>query len=418
MNIFIKKKKYYKKKIKITGSKSITNRILLSSFLCFDQKTIVRNPLISTDTLVMIENIKKLSCDVKIKSNYISVCSKKGNLLRYNFSFKNAGTALRPLFAVLCKLKGNIDICIDGDREMRKRPLKGLILMIKKISNSIFFDFKLKKYFLPVKIFGFIIKTKLRSLKIKENVSSQYLTAILFLLPLIIKNKFKIFLKKIVSLNYIFLTINILKLFNINIKLNGKIITIIPGKFRTPKEIFCENDLVSLSYYLLIPLIKNKKISFIFNTKTIQSERFFINFLKKLGFIIYKFKKHVFLFKKKNISYLKVNCKNIIDSSMIIPVLIFFKFKKIKIYNIYNWRFKECNRIKAISKEIKKIGSSVIYKKNWMIVKKNIFRNNVIVNTYKDHRIAMCFSLVLFLYKNTYIIEPNVVKKTFPNYFI
>ncbi|MGX7589486.1 hypothetical protein [Candidatus Vidania fulgoroideorum] len=406
MNLYFKKKK---EEVYIPGSKSISNRVLIFSFLCF-KKIIIKNLLKSEDINVMLYNLKKFkNFNYYFFNKNINIFNKKSKTLKSNhFYFNNAGTVARPLFSIFFFI--NKLFLLDGNENMRKRPLKGLI----KILNNSFSSkkkiiFLKNKYFFPVIFRKIKVNFKKSFLFVNENKSSQFLTSFIIGILLVIKKPFLIKIKNIVSINYVKLTIKIIKFFNIKIKYIKKNILIFPSNFFYDGVYKVEKDIISASYFFIKKFF-NKKIHFkIFN----QNEKNIIIFFKKIGYFFYNIKKFFKILKfKKKIYYLNVNCYSIIDSSMIIPILIFKNVKKIKIFNIYNWNFKECNRIIALSKEFKKIGSVVSYGKNWLIIKKNNFRKNIIINTYNDHRIAMVFYNIF-----NYINKPNCVKKTFPNFF-
>ncbi|XAO72518.1 MAG: hypothetical protein AAYR31_00445 [Candidatus Vidania fulgoroideorum] len=430
MNLFIKKKtKRIKRYILIASSKSLTNRLLFVSCLCFKNSTFLINPLYSEDTKIMLKNIKKINVKFKKIKNKIEIKNKKIKLRKSNFYFENAGTVARPFIFLISIIKKKKPTILDGNKSMRLRPIKGLIKLIKKIYKKIKIKYIKKKNHFPLKIYNFIKNINKKKIKINENKSSQFLSSFIFLIPLITKRKFNIEIKNIVSINYIFMTINIMKLFNIKIKENKKNIEIIKSKYKNnEKNIYIEGDIVSASYFFINTLIKRKRI-FIFNltNNSIQAERKINNLLKIMNIGMYFYKKGIcfYLKKDKNIKYLKVNCENIIDLSLVIPLLSIKKIKNIKIYNIYNWKFKECKRNEIIKKEIMKKGIYVTKGKNWIIFKRkiNCKNNGTLINTFRDHRIAMTFSTIMnekkykFKKNSLLIRNPNNVKKTFPKYF-
>ncbi|MGX7582543.1 hypothetical protein [Candidatus Vidania fulgoroideorum] len=403
MNLYFKEKK---KNIEIPGSKSYTNRVILFSFLCF-KKIIIKNPLISEDTIVMLNNLKNFkNFNFFFKKNKMFISNNYPIiLLNKKFYFKNAGTVARPLLSLLFFL--NFNCFLNGNKNMRKRPIKGLVNILNNFNKKKIIYLK-KKYFFPLLLKKKKIKFKKKKITINENLSSQFLTSLIIGLSYKIIKPFYIKIKNIISLNYILFTIKLIKKFNINIKFFRKKIIIYPSFFFLKKKISVPKDIISQSYFFYNKII-NKKILFNFNIN--QNEIEILNFFKKIGFYFYKTSFYKFIKFKKKIYYLNVNCCKIIDSSMIISTLIFDKIKKIKLFNIYNWNFKECNRIIAIAKEIKKLGGKVLYGKNWIILKKFKIRKKIIINTYNDHRIAMIFKNYNL---KKYFLKPNCVKKTFP----
>ncbi|MGX7582823.1 hypothetical protein ACWNYQ_00560 [Candidatus Vidania fulgoroideorum] len=402
------------KKKKIFGSKSITNRILFFSF--FFKKIFLKNLLISNDTKQML----KVLIFYGYKKNFLK------NKLRIKFfkklkgkyiNIENAGTVLRPIISLFI-YKCYKDVIIDGNKNMKKRPLKGLIKSLYffiKVFKRI--NFLKKNFYLPIRIKKGYSEFKRHYLFIKEKKSSQYITSIL-LTSCFYKKKFFLIIKKSISFNYIILTLELLKEINLKFLIIKKnIIKFNNYKNFKKNEFLIYNDIISSSYYFLDCYFLKKKITIRnFLYKKIINESCLINVLKKIGIYIYKnnFIKSVCY--EKIYKFIKINCIKIIDFSICLPILCSCKLNKIFIYNIYNWKFKECNRIKAISKEIKKKGNNVYYGKNWIytIFKKN--RKKIIFDSYNDHRISMSLNSYS-IKKNCYIQKPNSVKKTFPIFY-
>ncbi|WP_458659059.1 hypothetical protein [Candidatus Vidania fulgoroideorum] len=410
MNLYFKKICTFKN-INLPKSKSITNRIIFLSFLC-NKELSIKNPLISDDTNIMINNLNNINNLNIIKINnkiIIKRCNKK---ISNFFFFKNAGTVARTLFCYLI-LKGG-KFLLDGNENMRKRPFKGILNIFNKIFNINYkIKYLIKKFHLPLIIKKGNIKPLKNYLFMEENFSSQYLSGFLMCINNFLKKLF-IHIKNIVSIKYLMLTINILKKFNVKIIYYKKNIIYFDSKYFFNKKLRIPYDIISCSYYFLFSY---KKIKLFKNKKFEQNESNIINVFQKLGFFFYINNGNLKVFRLyKNIYSVKINCYHIIDSSMIILMLINYGITKIKLFNIYNWKYKECNRIKAMTKELKKIGCKVNNGKNWINIKKVKSRENVIINTYDDHRIAMCFYCYLFKIKS-FLLKPNCVKKTFPNFF-
>ncbi|AXN02515.1 3-phosphoshikimate 1-carboxyvinyltransferase [Candidatus Vidania fulgoroideae] len=417
MNILFFKKKI-KEKISVLGSKSISNRVLMISSLCNKQITKIENLSNSEDTKIMINFLLKTKVKIYKKENFFYVLGKITKIKNKNIFLKNAGTVIRPIF-FLSNFFTVKNINILGNLSMQKRTIKELNNVSNSLGGKTFF-FK-KKGYIPSKNY----RSKIKHKKIKVNCfkSSQYASSLLIVLP-IFKNKNFFFLTNISSYFYILLTLKIIKLFNIKIKkklVNKNIFIFTKGKYKSCKNITIENDFSSLSYFFFkLFFLKKRVFKFISITKQIhQGDVKILNCLKKIGIFIFKENRNFYLFfKKKKIKNLKVNCKDIPDSSMSIPLLIFKKIKRIKIFNIRSWNFKESNRIFSISNELKKMGCKIKRGKNWLIIKKFFINNNkkFFLKTYNDHRILMCFFLVKKYFKKFFVCNSTCVKKTFENF--
>ncbi|MGX7576500.1 hypothetical protein ACWNYI_00575 [Candidatus Vidania fulgoroideorum] len=411
MNI-LKQNKFYNIKL-IEGSKSINNRYLFFSLYFSSLK--IKDILISNDTKRMIEALEFLGFKKYIKKNQIELKYNKKNKEKY-LNIENAGTVARPLL-VYFLFNSYKDITLDGNKNMRKRPIKNILKLInflgkikKRITNN-------SKKFLPLSINKGFLKFKRSFIFINESKSSQYITAIILNSCLIEKNFF-FFIKKIVSFCYLNLTLKLLKKIKLKYIFFKKNI-IYYNNYKNFKKIKfkVEKDTISASYFILNSYYSFKKLTLLnFIYKKIQNESCLINIIKNIGFFLYYKKYFRCVYYKKKIYFLKIDCKKIIDFSMTLTILSSKNIKKIFLYNISNWKYKECNRIKAISKEIKKTGKKVYYNKNWIYIVYKKDREKLIIESYNDHRISMLFNNYITKY-NCYIKKPNSVKKTFPKYY-
>lgn len=415
MNIlFLKKEKNEKKNIKnIFGSKSISNRILLISSFCKNQITKIKNLSNAEDVKIMINFLKKTKINIYKKKKDFYILGNLKKIKTKKVYLKNAGTVVRPIF-FLSNFFTKKSLIIEVNKSMQKRTINDLYKVSKKINGSI--NFIKNKGYLPS--INFKSKINYKKIKINCNNSSQYASSLLMIMN-IFKKKNLFYLKKITSYFYIILTLKIIKMFGISIKIkkNRKTFIFTNGKYKSCKKIIIENDFSSLSYFFFKSLFVEYIIKFKSLTKKIcQGDIKIINCLKKIGmkFFINDFI-FFFYYKSKKIRNIKINCIDIPDSSISLILLIFCKVKRIKITNIKSWNFKESNRFISTSMELKKIGSKIKTGKNWMIIKNFALRKKLLLKTYNDHRILMCFSILNKILK-MYICNPNCVKKTFENY--
>ncbi|MGX7577186.1 3-phosphoshikimate 1-carboxyvinyltransferase [Candidatus Vidania fulgoroideorum] len=413
MNIInIKNIKNNNKYFLFPSSKSILNRILFLISIYKNNILIIKNLNLSEDTKIMLKIISYLG--IKIKKKKSNYCLLNNGFFFYKkyFYFGNAGTVSRPFITLLSFIIKK-PVILNGNKNMQSRTIKELIKNLIKIGGKI--KYLNHKGFLPILIKP--SKLKENSFTINGQISSQFTSSFLLVLFKIIKTKFEFLVFTEISKSYITLTLKVLILFNISvIKKNNKYI-IYPQKLFLTKEINIEKDFSAILYFFSIPFFINQNI-LIKNIylNSIQYELKFLNILKKIGLLFFKYKNNIYIkYIIKRIYSLVVNCLNIPDSCMILLILSKI-IKKIKIFNIRSWNFKETNRIKSMSNELKKYGFNVFYKKNWIFIKKKKNKEFVKIKTYLDHRIAMCFSL----YFNKYIsiINPNCVKKTFPSFFL
>ncbi|CAL4321269.1 3-phosphoshikimate 1-carboxyvinyltransferase [Buchnera aphidicola (Periphyllus testudinaceus)] len=400
----------------LPGSKSITNRALLFSAMS-QGNTYLKNILYSDDVKYMLNALKSLGIKYILSKNN-TVCyiygagkkfPKKKNLTLF---LGNAGTAVRSLLSVL-SIKDN-NIIIEGDDRMQQRPIKHLVKAL--IQGQAKISYLKKKYFIPIKTNG---NFEGGEINLNGSISSQFLTALLIASPLAKKDT-KIFIKgKLVSKPYIDITIKMMKCFGIKIKNNNYKSFFISSNqnFISPKKYYIEGDASSASYFLSAAAIKGGtvKINGI-GKNSIQGDIKFSSILEKMGAKIYLGKKYITCTRKK-LKKIDMDMNDIPDAAMTIAVTALFAKGVTKIRNIYNWRVKETDRLFAMATELRKVGAKVKEGIDYLTITPPKKFNKVEIETYNDHRMAMCFSLISLSNTSVTILNPNCINKTFPNYF-
>ncbi|WP_339044818.1 3-phosphoshikimate 1-carboxyvinyltransferase [Candidatus Zinderia endosymbiont of Aphrophora alni] len=423
INLYLNKN--FKKKIKLPGSKSISNRILLLSSLS-KGITIIKEILISEDTLVMFNILKNLGINLYfdyINNNFIIYgCKKNFPIKKNNLFVGNAGTVIRPLISILSILGG--EYILFGTKRMHNRPIKDLIVVLKKIGMNIKY---LKNIGYPPLYISYG-KFKISKLNIKCDISSQFLTSLLIGLGLLSKKYKFIFIKilgKLTSKPYIYITINLMKIFGINVIINNNILKIfLNSGYNSPGIFLVEGDVSSASYFLAAGVISGSLIKVKgIGRNSIQGDMKIINILRMMGGIINVKKNYIESFSKDLLYAINIDCNDFPDSAMVIAIISLYTNNINILRNISNWKFKESNRLFAMKKELSKLGAKVSIGEDFIKIIPPKFIKSAIIDTYDDHRIAMCFSLVslnTFLKYGVFIRinNPKCVCKTFPNFFL
>jgi len=404
-------------KIYLPGSKSITNRVLLMSALS-DGETLVQNYLDSDDTHQMLNALKKLKVEYKVIENkhiLIKGCNHNFPNKKANLSLGNAGTAFRPLTAVLAMMGGEYHL--KGVKRMHERPIKDLVDALTQIGAKI--DYKNNPGYPPLKISPGKIQCN-KNIKIKGNVSSQYLTALLIAGPLCNQNTNIQIIGELISKPYIDITLRLLTQFGIKYKNNEwkNFILKAPSRFKCPKKIQVEGDASSASYFFAAGAIAGSVEVANINKSSIQGDLEFLKVIKKMGANIEYFSNSIKVSKHQGLVGMTIDCKNIPDAAMTLAILALFAKGTTTLKSIASWRVKETNRILAIKTELKKLGAFVTTSKSSITIKPpKVINNNITIDTYDDHRMAMCFSLVCLANKNIIINDPKCTNKTYPNFF-
>jgi len=403
--------------VNLPGSKSITNRILLLSAIA-DGETIIKHPLQSDDTHHMIEALKILQVDLtQNKNGDIHIKGSQGQFKNKSAEIflGNAGTAFRPLTAALSFSQGNY--MLSGVPRMHERPIKDLVDALLQLNANI--TYLNQEGYPPLKISPseIIINS---SVKIKGDISSQFLTALLMAIPLTKKEVSIEIVGDLISKPYIDITLNLMSRFGVHVKKIDWQHFLIPGSsaYVSPGEIFVEGDASSASYFLAAGALAGDIEVKGIGKNSIQGDVKFTEALALMGAKIQTLEASIKVSKVKILQAINLDCNHIPDAAMTLAVLALFANGTTKLHNIGSWRVKETDRIKAMATELKKLGAAVVEGEDFIEITPPLhIKENVEIDTYDDHRIAMCFSLVSLKNIAITINDPACVNKTFPTYF-
>ena len=410
--------------ITLPGSKSISNRTLLLAALASGY-TQIRNLLVSDDTDRMLEALKKLGLtinslgNVNLSSNVFELTGNKGEFTVKNADLflGNAGTAFRPLTAALAFSNGNYNL--HGIPRMHERPIGDLVNALRQAGAKI--ECLENEGFPPLKISPATLDLT-KPIQIRGDVSSQFLTALLMALPLTKQQANIEVVGALISKPYIEITLNLMAHFGVNVvRDNWKTFTIPPNsEYRSPTIINVEGDASSASYFLAAGAIGGFVNVIGIGKDSIQGDVKFANALELMGAKI-SYSSESIQADKPYIHKLKaidLDCNHIPDAAMTLAILALFADGTTTLRNIASWRVKETDRIAAMATELRKVGAIVEEGADYIkITPPAQLTPNAVIDTYDDHRMAMCFSLVSLGGVPITINDPKCVAKTFPNYF-
>ena len=405
--------------IKLPGSKSITNRVLLMAALGTGVTKLI-DPLRSEDTDQMINALIKLGVSVEEVNNDKKIIEIKG--AEHNFPNKNtnlflgnSGTTFRPLAAVLAMMRG--DYYLSGIERMHERPIKDLVDALEQMGSSI--RYEQNHGYPPITINNSSIEIS-EPIQIKGDISSQYLTALLIAGP-ISNNEFNIeVIGDLISKPYIDITLKLLTKFNIFYSNdNWRLFSLKKDSvYRNPTEIFVEGDASSASYFFAAASLSGSIEIKGVTKDSIQGDLKFLDIISKMGAKIEYKSDSIQVTKASGLKGLEIDCVEIPDAAMTLAIMAVFADKPTKLKNIGSWRVKETDRILAMDNELTKMGVEVSTTHDSMtIFPQKQLNDNISIKTYNDHRIAMCFSLFCLKNLNITIQDPNCVNKTYPDYF-
>lgn len=403
--------------ITLPGSKSISNRTLLLAALS-NGTTEIRDLLASDDTSRMLEALQILGVKLdNFAENAWRVTGCGGNFPNKNADLflGNAGTAFRPLTAALAFSSGNY--VLSGVPRMHERPIGDLVDALKQAGADI--QHLGNDGFPPLKIAKPQIDLS-KPIKIRGDVSSQFLTALLMALPLTNQQASIEVVGELISKPYIEITLNLMAKFGVQVERNGWQSFTIPANshYISPKEIFVEGDASSASYFLAAGAIAGNVSVAGLGKDSIQGDVRFADALALMGGNISYGDNHITATKAANIKTIDIDCNHIPDAAMTLAIVALFAKGTSILRNIASWRVKETDRIAAMATELRKVGAIVEEGADYIkITPPAQLTPNAVIDTYDDHRMAMCFSLVSLGGVPITINDPNCVAKTFPNYF-
>ncbi|QJC37397.1 3-phosphoshikimate 1-carboxyvinyltransferase [Enterobacteriaceae endosymbiont of Donacia thalassina] len=404
--------------ISLPGSKSISNRVLLLSALAKGTTKLINLP--SSDDINHMLNALKILGIKFILSNNQKECLIIGNngiftpKKKLKLFLGNAGTVIRPLTAVL-SLNDKCDIILTGEPRMKERPIKHLVDSLKE--GGAIIKYLEKKNFPPINIKGGFQGNNI--IKIEGSISSQFLTSLLIISPLLKQNTLINITNNLVSKPYIDITIKLMKVFGIHVENNNYKQFKISGQqnYISPGEYTIEGDASSASYFLSAAAIKGGTVKLKnINKNSIQGDIKYVNILQKMGAII-NYNKNYISCTKNTLKSINIDCNDIPDIAMTLAVTSLFAKGITTIKNIYNWKVKETDRLQAMSEELRKTGAKIITGNDYIIISPPKYIKKVVIETYNDHRMAMCFSLLSLSNNSVGIINPNCTSKTYPNFF-
>ena len=412
--------------VRLPGSKSISNRVLLLAALCEGQTT-VRDLLDSDDTRVMLQALRQLGCGVVVDGTTAVIDGLGGRARQPHAELflGNAGTAMRPLTAALAVLGG--DYRLSGIARMHERPIGDLVDALRALGCSV--QYLGQDGFPPLHIGQPNLKLD-QPIPVRGDVSSQFLTALLMALPLAARAQDIVIdvVGELISKPYIEITLQLLARFGVKVHRDGWARFVIPAgsRYRSPGEIHVEADASSASYFIAAGALSASasgpnglKIEGV-GEASIQGDIRFVEAARLMGAQIDSGPN--WLRAERGAWPLKaidLDCNHIPDAAMTLGVMALYADGPSTLRNIASWRVKETDRIAAMAAELRKLGAEVEEGADFIRITPPTVWQAASLHTYDDHRMAMCGSLAAFNAAGlpVRIEDPKCVAKTFPDYF-
>lgn len=404
--------------VALPGSKSISNRTLLLAALASGE-TAIKGLLESDDTARMLDALRTLgigwarqgdSDDYRVQGTGGTIPVKDAALF-----LGNAGTAFRPLTAALALSGG--DYRLSGVPRMHERPIGDLVEALRRLGARI--DYVGADGFPPLHIHPGSEGT--HTTRVAGNVSSQFLTALLMAAPLHRGARIEV-LGELISKPYVEITLNLMAKFGVQVEREGWTAFNIPpsASYRSPAVVHVEGDASSASYFLAAGAIGGGPVRVTgVGRDSIQGDVRFAEVVERMGGSIRYGENWIESSSDgKKLRALDADLNHIPDAAMTVAVMALFADGPCTLRNIASWRVKETDRIAAMATELRKVGATVEEGADFLRVVPPVQLRSATIDTYDDHRMAMCFSLAALGGVAVRIMDPNCVAKTFPSYFV
>ncbi|WP_318453282.1 3-phosphoshikimate 1-carboxyvinyltransferase [Photobacterium leiognathi] len=403
--------------VNLPGSKSVSNRALLLAALA-KGTTRLTNLLDSDDIRHMLNGLKLLGVNYQLSDDK-TVCEVQG--LGHAFSpeqalelyLGNAGTAMRPLAAALCL--GGGEFVLTGEPRMKERPIGHLVDTLRSAGADI--EYLENENYPPLKIKGTGLKGG--EVEIDGSISSQFLTAFLMAAPLAKADTLIRIKGDLVSKPYIDITLHIMAQFGVEVENRDYQEFVVKGNqsYVSPGDFLVEGDASSASYFLAAAAIKGGEVKVTgIGKKSIQGDVQFADALAAMGAEIEWGDDYV-ISRCGELTAVDMDFNHIPDAAMTIATTALFAKGTTSIRNVYNWRVKETDRLSAMATELRKVGAEVEEGEDYITIVPPSNLQHAAIDTYDDHRMAMCFSLVALSDTPVTINDPKCTSKTFPDYF-
>lgn len=403
--------------VNVPGSKSLSNRALLLAALAKGE-THLTNLLDSEDIHHMLNALTHLNVSYRL-SSCKTQCWVTGNAGVFSVAkpvslfLGNAGTAMRPLCAALACSQGEFEL--TGEPRMEERPIGALVDSMRQAGAKI--DYLKNTGFPPLKIQGQTIQGG--KVSVDGSVSSQFLTALLMSAPLFEQDTSIQIVGELVSKPYIDITLHTMAKFGIEVENRQYQEFVVKGKqqYQSPGHFMVEGDASSASYFLAAGAIKGGTVRVTgIGKNSIQGDIRFAEVLEKMGAKV-NWQDEFVEVTSAPLTAVDLDMNHIPDAAMTIATTALFAKGTTSIRNIYNWRVKETDRLAAMSCELRKVGALVDEGEDYISITPPKQIIHASIDTYNDHRIAMCFSLVALSDTAVTINDPACTAKTFPDYF-
>jgi len=395
-------------KIKIPPSKSLTHRAIIAAALA-NRTSKIDNVIFSDDIVATCNGIKALGAEVEKTENSLWVKGKGSlNLCKKEIDCNESGSTLR--FLIPPALLTGEEVTFNGRGRLRKRPLEPYFEIFKK--QGIYYNYEQG---LPLTVKG---NLKPGNFKIRGDVSSQFITGLLFALPLLEEDSKITVTTQLESKGYVDLTMDILDRFSIKIENNNYEEFNIKGNQKyIPTDYRVEGDFSQAAFWIVAGILGGEIECDDLNMASFQGDRVIVEIIEKMGGEVLKLKDKIKT-KTSKTKGITVDASQCPDLVPILTVLGALSEGRTHIINAKRLRFKESDRLKAIATELNKLGADVKEEEDGLIINGKDRLKGGIVDSWNDHRIAMALAIASIKCTEPLIItNSDSIRKSYPDFF-
>lgn len=397
--------------VRIPGSKSIMARAL---FLAAGAggDTVLRHPLRSDDTEAFAAGLEALGYEVSYGDDAWTVSGSPSGPPRREAELytRDAGTASRFLPALAAAGRGEYHF--DASEQMRRRPVAPLVDALRSLGVDVAYN-EIEGH-LPVTVRTEGIKGG--AVTLDASLSSQFLTAILLMAPLTAEG-LAISVGELVSVPYVEITVAMMRRFGATVERDGDTFHVAPGGYRA-RDYVIEPDASSASYFFAAAALTGGSATVHgLGSDSLQGDVRFVQVLSRMGAVVRQAQDTVTVTgpADRQLSGLTVNMRDISDTMPTLAAIAPFASSPVRIEDVYNTRFKECDRLSVCATNLSRLGIAVTTGRDWIEIQPST-PSPAQIETFRDHRIAMSFAVTALRTPGLTLDDPECVKKTFPTF--
>ncbi|HTT13628.1 MAG TPA: 3-phosphoshikimate 1-carboxyvinyltransferase [Burkholderiaceae bacterium] len=406
--------------VQLPGSKSLTNRALLLAALA-DGTTTLTNVLEAEDTRVMIDALRALGVTITEDDSGTRLrgCAGAFPERKAELFLGNAGTAMRSLAAALAFAGGSYRL--DGVPRMRERPIGDLVEALNALGARV--AYAGQAGYPPLRIEPARLAGS-NDVDIRGAVSSQFVSGLLMAGPQIAPPAgLRIHVPgTLISQPYVAMTVALMGRFGVDVRrtdaASGCTFHVPRAAYRAAGRFAIEGDASSASYFLALGALAGGPIRVLgAGSESVQGDVGFAHLLEAMGARVAWGPDWIETSSGALLRGVDYDCGPIPDAAMTATLVALFAHGRTRLRGIGSWRVKETDRIAAMATELGKLGANVGTGPDWLALDGPVAVRAAEIDTYDDHRIAMCFALAAAGGIQVVIRDPRCVGKTFPTFF-